>query len=314
MDRRHFLKAALAAGLVPAAMDGSSAKEAAPIQKRALGSTGEKLSIIGLGGIVLVGLEQKAADEVVRGAIDRGVNYFDVAPSYWDGEAENKMGVGLRGRRDGVFLACKTAMRDRDGAAKELERSLKRLRTDRFDLYQLHGLASVEEVEKALAPGGAIETLAKAREEGRARFLGFSAHSVDAALLAMERFKFDTILFPFNWVCWQEGNFGPQVLAAAQKRGMGCLALKAMALGPSPKDATRDYQKCWYQPIKDPDEISLALRFTQSQPVTAAVPPGDERLFPLALEAAARFKPLSDGEQKKLLEVARNLEPLFRAA
>lgn len=313
MDRRHFLKMAMAAGVAPVARNPQPGK-GREVPKRDLGRTGEKLSIIGFGGIVVNGLEQNAADEIVRDAIGRGVNYFDVAPSYGNGEAENKLGVALRGRRERVFLACKTAERDRDGAAAELERSLKRLRTDHFDLYQLHALTTVEEVKKALGPGGAIEAFEKAREAGKVRYLGFSAHSEEAALLAMESFAFDTILFPFNWVCWSEGRFGPRVLEAARSRGMGCLALKAMALGPWPKDSQHDYPKCWYQPLTDPGEIALALRFTLSQPVTAAVPPGDERLFPLALDAAERFRPLSAAEKRKLTDLARERQPLFRAA
>ena len=113
--------------------------------------------------------------------------------------------------------------------------SLQRLRTDHFDLYQLHGLAKREDLEKAMGPGGALEAVAEARKEGLIRWIGFSAHSAEVALEAMERFSFDTILFPVNFVTWIKAGFGPQVIAAAEKRGMGCLALKAMALGRMPK-------------------------------------------------------------------------------
>lgn len=312
IDRRDFLKMSVAAGLAAGTGFGPAEGDQAGVPKRALGRTGERVSVIGLGGIVLMGAEQQAADRIVRNAIDRGVNYFDVAPSYGSGEAEEKTGRALERYRDRVFLACKTARRDRAGAEEELQTSLKRLRTDHLDLYQLHGLSTKEEVQTALGPGGAMEAVTMAREKGAIRFIGFSAHSVDAALAAMEGFAFDTVLFPINWVCYLRGGFGPQVVKAAQDKGMGVLALKAMARGPWPEDALRaTYPKCWYQPISDPHEAALALRFALSLPIAAAVPPGDESLFELALREAERFKPLSDEERKQLEALSAEREPLF---
>jgi len=312
MDRREFLKMTAAAAVGAALGAEAGGSPAKPLARRELGRTGEKLSIIGLGGIVVVGNDQEKANRIVREAIDRGVNYFDVAPTYGNGEAEERLGPALQGHRDRVFLACKTVKRDRAGAAEELRTSLKRLRTDRFDLYQLHGLGSVDEVDKALGPGGAMEAFLEAREKGLVRFVGFSAHSVEAALAAIERFRFDTILFPINWVCWLQGDFGPQVLKAARAKGMGCLALKAMARSPWPEGVKREYPKCWYRPVADAEEASLALRFSLSEPITAAIPPGEERLFWLALSIAERFKPLT-AEERKLVEAkAVGVEPIFR--
>src|SRR5512136_924387 len=122
---------------------------------------GVKLSVIGFGGIVVCGLPQKEADRIVAEAFDRGVNYFDVAPSYFDGEAETKLGPALEPFRKRSFLACKTLERDAAGARTELERSLRRLRTDHFDLYQFHAVESLDDVEKIVAPGGAGETFLK---------------------------------------------------------------------------------------------------------------------------------------------------------
>src|SRR5687768_17035297 len=123
-----------------------------------------ELSIIGLGGFVVVGHEQSAADNIVAEAVEKGVNYFDVAPTYCDGEAEIKLGEALRPYRDEVFLACKTHRRDAAAAQADLEQSLRRLQTDRFDLYQLHAVTTLAEVEQIFAPGGAIETFERARE------------------------------------------------------------------------------------------------------------------------------------------------------
>jgi len=128
----------------------------------------------------------------------------------------------------------------------------------------------------------------------------------------MARFAFDSILFPFSFATWHAGNFGPQVLAKASEQGMGILALKAMAKGPWPKDVPRPYPKCWYEPLSLPAEAKLGLRFTLSHPITAAVPPGDERLFSLALDLAKDLTPLTDAEAAALKERAVQGEPIFR--
>jgi len=275
-----------------------------------------ELSIIGFGGIVVVGAEQTEADRRVKASFDRGVNYFDVAPSYFDGEAERKLGLALRPLREKVFLACKTQKRDAAGARAELEQSLQRLHTDHFDLYQFHAVTSMKDVEQILAPGGAAETFLKAREEGKVRYLGCSAHSVEAALAMMDRFPLDSILFPFNFVCFRQGNFGPQVIARAKEKGVARLALKALAHHPWPKGTSRQqtaYPKCWYKPVDDPKLARQALRFTLSEDITAAIPPGDEKIYEMALDLAAGFKPLSAAEREKLLASTAGLEPLFRA-
>lgn len=314
MIRREFLKsAAIAAplfGVFPASLEGI-VRHSAPgqLERRSLGQTGEALSIIGFGGIVVMDATPGEAAERVGQAIDYGVNYFDVAPSY--GDAEIKLGPALEPYRKDVFLACKTQERTKEGSQAELEQSLKNLRTDHFDLYQLHAVSTPEEVETILGPGGAIETFVRAREEGKVRFLGFSAHSVEAATALMDGFDFDTILFPINFATWHAGNFGPQVLARAQDKGMGILALKAMARQPWPRGADR-IAKCWYQPLTDPEEALMGLRFTLSHPVTAAIPPGNENLFRMALDLGLRFEPLSEAEVLEVKETGMETTPLFR--
>jgi predicted aldo/keto reductase-like oxidoreductase len=157
-----------------------------------------------------------------------------------------------------------------------------------------------------------METFVQARKDGRVRFIGFSAHSAEAALLAMKQFDFDTVLFPINFICFLKGNFGPQVVSQAKEKEMGILALKALARQPWPGETQRkDWPKCWYQPILDPEEAALSVRFTLSQPVTAAVPPGDKRLFKKALELAHAFKPLGAEDEARLGPMAANLRPLF---
>jgi aryl-alcohol dehydrogenase-like predicted oxidoreductase len=320
MERRKFFQAMPASVLgLAGALKGkgvrnsnSGASPAGALPRRPLGRTGESLSIIGLGGLVLAAETQETANALVAEAIDSGINYFDVAPSY--GNAQDRMGPALRPYRKSVFLACKTLKRDRAGAAEELHESLKKLETDHFDLYQLHALSRKEDIEQALGPDGAMETFIQAKKEGKIRFLGFSAHSAEAALLAIKQFDFDTILFPVNFVCFLRGGFGPQIIAAAQNKKMGILALKGLARQPWPENAARnEWPKCWYQPILDPVEAELSLRFTLSQPVTAAVPPGDKRLFRKALELARRFEPLRADDETKIRGIAAGLKPLFSA-
>ncbi len=274
---------------------------------------GIRLSILGLGGMLLVNMEKGAVDKIVSEALEQGVNYFDVAPFYGDGEAEQKMGAALASCRNGVFLACKTLERSAKGAQKELEQSLMHLRTDRFDLYQFHSLSDVDEVEEIFSPGGAMETFIKARKQGKIRYIGFSAHSVDAALAMLSRFQFDSILFPVNFICYARGNFGPQVMAKAKEMGVARLAIKAMAHGPWKRGEKRKYPNCWYRPIEDRDLAKQALRFTFSEGVTAAVPPGDERLFRMALGLAHDLPPLTEKEKENLLAGTKGLRPLMRA-
>ena len=243
------------------------------IARRDFGKTGIQLSIIGMGGIVVRDSEQAHANSVVAEAVERGVNYFDVAPSY--GDAEAKLGPALEPYRKDVFLACKTGQRTREGAAAELKSSLEVLRTEYFDLYQLHALLEVaKDVDAVFAKGGAMETLIEAKESGQIRHLGFSAHSVEAACAAMDRYPFDSILFPVNFATYHAGNFGPQIMEKAMSKGVARLAIKAMARQkwqlPGQEVEQKKFPKIWYQPLTDSREIDLALRFTLSQPITAA--------------------------------------------
>lgn len=315
MHRRTFLintSAATLAACFPASLAGMArTRRAGKLERRGLGRTGESLSIIGFGGIVVRDATPEQASARVAHAIERGVNYFDVAPSY--GNAEERLGPALAPYRKNVFLACKTQKRDRAAAAAELETSLRRMQTDHFDLYQLHAVTTREDVEKIFAPDGAIEAFEAARKAGKARFLGFSAHSVTAALALMDRFSFDTILFPVNFATWHAGNFGPQVLETARRKEMGILALKAMARRPWAEGATRTHPKCWYEPLADRDAAREGLRFTLSHPVTAAIPPGDENLFAMALDLAADFRPLSPAEADAIKQKGQATTPLFRA-
>lgn len=316
MKRRDFIRAtslvAPVIGLFPPDLS-SLARQKQPdkLEKRSLGRTGEMLSIIGFGGIVVKDANPEESASLVRLAINAGVNYFDVAPSY--GDAELKLGPALEPYRKSVFLACKTGKRTRSEAKAELEQSLTHLRTDHLDLYQHHAVTTLEDVDTILGPGGANEAFIEARKEGKIRFIGFSAHSVEAAMALMDRFDFDTILFPFNFAVWYAGNFGPQVMAKAKGKNMGILALKAMAKGPWPQGADRSkYSKCWYEPLTLRDDIRMGLRFTLSHPVTACIPPGEAVLFKTAIDLRNDLTPLSDEEITAIKFKTEAGIPLFR--
>jgi len=169
MKRRKFIVSTACAvpglTLFPPDLSGiHTERQPGMMEKRALGKTGEMLSVIGFGGIVVRDAIPDTAAADVANAIKAGVNYFDVAPSY--GDAEIKLGPALQPWRKSVFLACKTGMRTRDEARHELEQSLIHLRTDHFDLYQHHAVTTIADVEKIFAAGGAQETFLKAKEEG----------------------------------------------------------------------------------------------------------------------------------------------------
>ena len=316
MKRRHFIRNSALGSLalsIPAIRSfGNDFSPDYKIPKRRLGKTGEKLSVIGFGGIMLNGFSQEFANELVSKAWDLGVTYYDVAPSY--GNAEERLGPALKPYRKKCFLACKTAMRDAKGAQEELDNSLRLMQTDHFDLYQLHALTKEEEVNKVFGPGGAMEVFEKARKDGKIKHIGFSAHSVNAALLAMNNFNFDSVLFPINFACWNSGNFGPQVYEEAQKRGMGVLALKAMALTKLKKGEEKVFKNVWYRPIQDEQIMKMALKYTLSKNITAAIPPGSNKLFLKALEFMNNFNAITEQEETTLLDLAKNTEPIFMHA
>jgi len=324
MKRRSFLKAvsgavgAGAIGVAPTALaqqakPGTGDESAAGLPRRELGRTGEKISVVGFPGLALVHYDQDECTTGLHSAFDRGVNYFDVAPAYGKGACETKMGLGLQGLdRSKYFLSCKTKMRDKDGARKELETSLKSLKTDHFDLYQLHALRHPEEVEEALGPGGAMETILKAKEEGKVRFIGFSAHTTKAALAALNGFRFDTVMFPINFVEHFLMGFGKAVTELAAEQGAGVIAIKAMSRGAWPTDMKRT-RKWWYRSVEEEDEVELAYRFTLSQKnVVTGIPPSFLDLLDKAIEATRVIQPITDTEMDQARKLAETCRSIFR--
>lgn len=260
------------------------------IERRELGKTGERVSVLGFGGVIVTNMYPETAANYVAEAFDRGINYFDVSPFY--GNAQERLGPALAPYRDRCFLACKSRERDAAGLEAELEESLRLLQTDHVDLYQFHSLQDVEsDVNALFAPGGAMEAAARAQKDGKLRFIGFSAHTEEAALAAMDAYDFDTVMFPFNYFSWNEENFGQRVLSRAREKEMGVIALKALAHRRWTKEEFksffREWPKCWYKPLDDRAKMAAALGFTLGLPVDAAIPPGHWDLFKTAMEIVA---------------------------
>jgi predicted aldo/keto reductase-like oxidoreductase len=311
MKRRNFIKLSAAGTLAmqfPNILASPDLLHITEIPKRVLGKTGEKITIIGFGSIALRNNGQEFANELVAAAYDRGIRYWDVAPGY--GDAQELLGPAMESYRKESFLACKTNKRDKEGAEKELHESLNFLRTDYFDLYQLHALSKMEDLEKAMGPGGAMETFLKAQKEGKVRFLGFSAHNEEVALKAMEMFDFDTILYPLNCVCWHNGDFGPQVYKTAKKKNMGILALKSVAKTRVSREE-KPYPNMWYQPFEKEEEIANCLRFTLSKDITATVHAGDSIFMKKTLKFVHGTKEITAPDKKDIQAMIRDVEPIF---
>ncbi len=319
MKRRSFLKvvgSGLGAGawgsVAPGEASDVAPGEGSRMPRRTLGRTGLEVSIVGFPGLSLVHEEQDVCTAAVQDALDSGVNFFDVAASYGRGDAEIKLGNALKDvDRGRYYLANKTRLRDKESARKELELSLERAHTDYFDLYQLHCLIQQEEVDQALGPGGAMETLIEAREEGKARFLGFSAHSTRAALEVMSRFRFDTVMFPINFIEFFQMEFGKQVLELAAEQGAAVLAIKPLCRGAWPEGMERT-RRWWYRPVEEQGEVDLAMRFTLSQAgVVSGFPPAFLDLAAKAFAAGRAYRPPTEEEQEQLRELAASCESIF---
>lgn len=322
MERRSFLKAvgtvagsyALGTGPISGAPTVGSVEEPLGLPRRVLGRTGAKISVVGFPGLALANYDQDEGTAGLHKAFDQGINYFDVAPAYGrDGDCEIKMGIGLQGiDRSKIFLACKTKMRDKEGARAELERSLKRLKTDYFDLYQMHAIFTEDEVKEALGPGGAIETFLKAKEEGKVRHFGFSAHTTAGAVAALNGFAFDSVMFPLSFVDYLKNGFGKEVIELANEKGAAILAIKAMSKGAWPQGMERT-RRWWYRATEAQSEVDLAVRFSLSLPgLVAAIPPSWLDLLDKAVVAGRSLRPVTPSETLELQQIAKDCQPLFR--
>lgn len=273
-----------------------------------LGNTGIQVSTIIYGGIVstmghyanytYTGDGQRTSDQYVELALNAGINYFDVAPKY--GDAQEMLGNSLRGVRDKITLACKTAMRDYDSAARDLERSLKLLHTDHFDVYQIHALCNEDDVRRVFAPNGAMKLLEEMKRSGTALHLGITSHSEGAALMALDQYEFETLMFPINWHMHMAIGFGDRVLRKARQRGMGILGMKAMIERGfrDGDDALRlRWPKSWckpFDPVEQADLLLAAMKYSWSLGMDTFIPAGDIEHFQFALDHVNELSDLTE--------------------
>jgi predicted aldo/keto reductase-like oxidoreductase len=232
MRRRTFLTTSAAAGLAASA-SGAATDSVKPggIPKRVFGKTGEKLTIIGQAGGRFPLITFDEAKTVTQRAYELGINYFDCARIYWNGKSEEVYGAVLPPFRKNIFLTTKSPERSRKGAEADLEKSLRALKTDYLDLWQMHQVSEMSEVEQIFAPGGAIEAFEAAKKAGKCRFIGFTGHHDPQVHLAMLKHydKYDTILMPLNAADPSYLSFEKNVLPIAVERGMGIQAMKSTA-------------------------------------------------------------------------------------
>ena len=283
---------------------------------RRFGRTGHMSTVAIFGAFALSNFDaeqQDLADDVMEIVIEAGVNHIDVAPSY--GQAEARLGPWLARERDRFFLGCKTTERTRAGAAAELRQSLEKLRVDYFDLYQLHAVTTMGELDAVTGPGGALEAIREAQAAGLTRHIGITGHGVDIAqilLQALERFDFDSVLFPINFIQYANQEYRASanaLLDLCRERDVGTMIIKAVARGPyGEKEPTHN---TWYEPFTDPEIIQDAVNFVLSQDVTGICTPGDARLLPDVLTACEHFLPLGPDQQEALIAAGANYEPLF---
>ncbi|MGD2104946.1 MAG: aldo/keto reductase [Anaerolineae bacterium] len=284
------------------------------MEKRRFGRTDHMSTIAVLGAFAFSAVTQAQADRAMELVIDAGVNHIDVAPTY--GDAEARLGPWLARERDRFFVGGKTTERTREGAAREMRASLERLQIDAFDLYQLHAVNTMHELEEALGPAGALQAILEAREEGLTRFIGITGHGLDAPTLFVEalyRFDFDSVLFPVNFILYADADYrrrADELIRQCRARDVGVMAIKAIAKRPWEEDEMRKYST-WYRPFDESLNIQPCVDFALSQHVTGLCTVGDVTLLPSMVEACERFAPMGDHAQERLIAKARDYEPIF---
>ena len=267
------------------------------METRRLGKTEHQSSVVTFGTYAIGNATQDDADRAIEFALEHGINHFDVAPSY--AEAELRLGSYLaRHPQPDLFISCKTEKRDAAGARAELHRTLERLGRDRFDLYQLHAVGDLEDLDRCFAPGGSFDVFLAAREEGLVGHIGITGHGMESPAThaeALARFPFSTVMISLNPSLHAIPAFRrdwEMLLARCQADDVGIHVLKATAKAPwgerTPTHTT------WYEPLTDQADIDHAVAWALSRPVTTLCSSGDLTVFPKIVDAAERYRPGSE--------------------
>lgn len=283
------------------------------METRRFGRTGHMSTIAIFGAAAFWEISQADADKVMEQVIEAGVNHIDVAPSY--GQAEQRVGPWMPRERGRFFLGCKTMERTKQGAWDEMQRSLKLLQTETFDLYQCHAITTMEELDAITMKGGALEAFVEARQRGLINYIGITGHGVNAPqiyLEALRRFDFDSVLFPLNFVQFAIPEFrksAEELIATCKAKDVGTMIIKTITKAPwgeRPHTANT-----WYEPFDKLAEIQRAINFGLSYEVTGLCTAGDTRILPLVLEACKNFTPMNEAQREEMIQSAKQYEPLF---
>jgi len=283
------------------------------MQTRVFGRTNHASTIAIFGAAAFWQITPAKAEEVFDQVVAAGINHIDVAPSY--GQAEERLGPILANYPDKFFIGCKTMERTREGARAEMHRSLEKLGRERFDLYQFHAVTQFSELDEIFAPGGALEAVLEARQQGLLKYIGITGHGVDAPAIyleALRRFDFDSILFPLNFVQYTNPVYrsnAEALIKECRQKNVGTMVIKTITKGPwNEREHTHT---TWYEPFSDQTMIQKSVDFALSQDVTGLCTAGDITVLPLVLEACQNFTPMALDEQESLIQSAGQYQPLF---
>jgi aryl-alcohol dehydrogenase-like predicted oxidoreductase len=262
------------------------------METRRLGKTEHLSSVVTFGTFAIGHATQDDADRTIEFALERGINHFDVAPTY--GEAEQRLGDYLkRHPQPDLFIGCKTEERSRDGAWASLGRTLERLGRDRFDLFQIHAVTNLTDLDRVFAPGGAWEAFLDARDQGLVEHLGITGHGPDAPAAhteALRRYPFSTVMLAVNPILHADPAFHrdwDELVAVCQANDVGIHGLKAIAKAPwGDREHTHT---TWYEPLTDQNEIDRAVAWSLNLPITTICTAGDATVFPKIVAAAERY-------------------------
>ena len=283
------------------------------IPKARFGRTGNKSTRVIFGAAALGRVSQRVADETLEVLLRHGVNHIDTAASY--GESELRIAPWLKREPGRFFLATKGDRRDEKGAREEILRSLDRLGADHVDLWQIHSLADPIEWDQALSPGGALDAALLAREEGLVRWIGVTGHGAQIAAThqrSLERFDFDSVLLPYNYITVQSSYYREHfdaLVKTCQEKNVAVQTIKSIALRPwMSRDHTRS---TWYQPLESQDDIDLAVWWAMARRDVFLNSVGDVDILPRVLDAASRYDEPPEDEAMDALVARTHTEPLF---
>jgi predicted aldo/keto reductase-like oxidoreductase len=283
------------------------------MQKRRFGRTNHLSTLAIFGAVALGKLDQTQADDAIKKVIDSGINHIDIAPSY--GEAEARLSPWIPAIRKDFFIGCKTMERSKNGAILEFNSSLERLNMTHFDLYQMHAVTNMDELDACTAKNGALEGIVRMREEGLTDFIGITGHGLavpSVFIEALRRFDFDSILFPINPSLFSNTEYRKQALQLldlCEEKDVGVMIIKSVAKEPW-GDEEHAYHT-WYKPFDQQERIQTLINFALSQKLSHICTPGDYRLLDKSFRACQNFTPLSSEEQDKMIEKYADLEVIF---